>query len=196
MDTLFLLGRLRSIANRSSPYCCKVEPLGNFNIIQISLLYLWETSESEVAQSCPTLCDSMDGSLPVIFQALVLEWVAISFSRGSSRPRDRTRVSCIIDRRFTSEPNKNSLKIGRHSCPSELLFLHKWRQKGIGYLHQLKYKRMHCMNRLHKEFASRGNGFSQPMRVRNSKVLRDYSVAYCLEVLDKSLPLAIRLSYQ
>ena len=52
------------------------------------------------------------------------------------------------------------------------------------------------MNQLHKEFASRVNGFSQPMRVRNSKVLRDYSVAYCLEVLDKSLPLAIRLSYQ
>ena len=46
-------------------------------------------------QLCLTLCDSMDcnGSLPSfsvhgIFQARVLEWVAISFSRGSSRPRD------------------------------------------------------------------------------------------------------------
>ena len=63
-------------------------------------------SESEVAQSCPTLCDPMDCSLPGssvhgIFQAIVLEWVAISFSRGSSWPRDRTRVSCIVDRRFT-----------------------------------------------------------------------------------------------
>ena len=50
-------------------------------------------SESEVAQSCPTLCDSMDCSLlgssvHEILQARVLEWVAISFSRGSSRPRD------------------------------------------------------------------------------------------------------------
>ena len=36
-----------------------------------------------------------------ILQARVLEWVAISFSRGSSRPRDRTRVCCIADRRFT-----------------------------------------------------------------------------------------------
>ena len=49
--------------------------------------------ESEVTQSCPTLCDPMDCSLPGssihgIFQARVLEWVAISFSRGSSRPRD------------------------------------------------------------------------------------------------------------
>ena len=48
-------------------------------------------SDNEVAQSCPTLCDPMDYSLPCssihgIFQARVLEWVAISFSRGSSRP--------------------------------------------------------------------------------------------------------------
>ena len=36
-----------------------------------------------------------------IFQARVLEWVAISCSRGSSRPRDRTWVSCIVGRCFT-----------------------------------------------------------------------------------------------
>ena len=36
-----------------------------------------------------------------IFQAIVLEWAAISFSRGSSRHMDRTRVSCIVDRHFT-----------------------------------------------------------------------------------------------
>ena len=46
-------------------------------------------SESEVAQSCPTLCDPMDYSPPGssvhgIFQARTLEWVTISFSRGSS----------------------------------------------------------------------------------------------------------------
>ena len=63
-------------------------------------------SESEVAQSCPTLCDPVDFSLPRssihgIFQARVLEWVAISFSRGSSQPRDRTRVSRIVGRCFT-----------------------------------------------------------------------------------------------
>ena len=61
---------------------------------------------SEVNQSCPTLCDPMDCSLPGssvhwIFQARVLEWVVISFSRGSSQPRDWTRVSCIVSRRFT-----------------------------------------------------------------------------------------------
>ena len=52
----------------------------------------------EVAQSCPTLCGPIDCSPPEssvhgIFQARVLEWVAISFSRGSSRPRDQTQVS-------------------------------------------------------------------------------------------------------
>ena len=62
--------------------------------------------KSEVAQSCPILCDPMDCSLPGssvhgIFQARVLEWVAISFSRGSSWPRDWTWVSCIAGRRFT-----------------------------------------------------------------------------------------------
>ena len=39
-------------------------------------------------------------SPPGISQAGVLEWVAISFSRGSSRPRDQTQVSCIPGRRF------------------------------------------------------------------------------------------------
>ena len=63
-------------------------------------------SYSEVAQLCPTLCDPVDCSLPGssvhgIFQAIVLEWIAIFFSRGSPQPRDRTRVSRIVDRRFT-----------------------------------------------------------------------------------------------
>ena len=48
----------------------------------------------------------MDCSLPGssvhgIFQAIVLEWIAISFSRGSSQLRDQTRVSRIVDRHFT-----------------------------------------------------------------------------------------------
>ena len=53
-----------------------------------------------VAQSCLTLCDPMDCSLPGssvhrIFQAKMLEWVAISFSSRSSQARDQTLVSCI-----------------------------------------------------------------------------------------------------
>ena len=56
-------------------------------------------------KSCPTPCDPMDCSLPGsslhgILQARVLEWVAISFSRGSSWPRDQTQVSRIPGRHF------------------------------------------------------------------------------------------------
>ena len=56
--------------------------------------------ESEVAQSCPTLCDPMDCSLsgsPAhgILQARVREWIAISFSRGSSQARNRTRSPAL-----------------------------------------------------------------------------------------------------
>ena len=52
-----------------------------------------EYTESEVTQSCPTLCDPMDCSLPGspvhgIFQTRILEWIAISFSRESSWPRN------------------------------------------------------------------------------------------------------------
>ena len=53
-----------------------------------------------VAQLCLTLCNLMDAS-PLgssvygILQARILEWVAISFSRGSSQPMDQTWVSCI-----------------------------------------------------------------------------------------------------
>ena len=59
-----------------------------------------------VAQLCPTLCDPMDCSLPGssvhgILQGRILEWIAISFSRGSSQSRDRTQVSCIAGRFFT-----------------------------------------------------------------------------------------------
>ena len=67
-------------------------------------------SESELAQSCKTPSDPMDRSLPGssvhgIFQAGILEWVAISSSSGSSHPRDRTHnIPCIAGRFFTAKP--------------------------------------------------------------------------------------------
>ena len=65
-----------------------------------------KAKQSEVSQLCPTLCDPMDCSLPCssihgIFQARVLEWVAISFSRGSSLPRDWTLVFHTVGKCFT-----------------------------------------------------------------------------------------------
>ena len=69
---------------------------------------VWK-SESEVAQSCLTLCNPMDCSLARssvhgILQARILEWVSISFSRGSSQARDWTRVSALQADTLTSEP--------------------------------------------------------------------------------------------
>ena len=56
-------------------------------------------------QSCLTVCDPMDHSLPGSFvhgilKARILEWVAIPFSSGTSQPRDQTPVSCIAGRFF------------------------------------------------------------------------------------------------
>ena len=70
-----------------------------------NIIQLWKT-ESEVVQSRLTLCDPMDCNLPGssihgIFQARILEWGAISFSRRSSWPRDWTLVSRIVGKRFT-----------------------------------------------------------------------------------------------
>ena len=69
-------------------------------------LKFFETCCCSITKSCPTLCDPMDcsllgSSLQGILQARILEWVAISFSRGSSWPGDQTHVSCIVGGCFT-----------------------------------------------------------------------------------------------
>ena len=69
-----------------------------------------QSNEREVhayAQSCPTLCDPMNcnppgSSVHGILQARILEWVAVASSRGSTLLRDRTQVSRIAGRFFTS----------------------------------------------------------------------------------------------
>ena len=73
----------------------------------------WEMVKDREAQThkhstklCPTLCDPMDCSLPRsvhgILQARILEWVAISFFRGTYWPRDQTQVFCTAGRCFTN----------------------------------------------------------------------------------------------
>ena len=82
-------------ASASVGYYCSAKGL-TYNVLVLTQLYL-------------TLCDPMDCSPPDssvhrIFQARILEWVAISYSRGSSQPRDRTHVFCVfcISRRILS----------------------------------------------------------------------------------------------
>ena len=93
-----------------------------------------------VAQLCLTLCNPMDRSSPGssvcgVFQARILEWVAVSFSRGSSPPRDRTPISslscidcvkCSASRRASSD-----LGVTQYLCKGGML------QMGPGCLYWL-----------------------------------------------------------
>ena len=101
---------------------------GEFCVILALLHYL--------TQSCPTLCDPTDCSPPGfsvhgIFQARILEWVAVFFSRGSSQPRDRTQVSCIAGKHFNALSHQWSTLLV-HS--NSLLF---WKMEGV--LHNSTY---------------------------------------------------------
>ena len=125
-----------------------------------------------VTKSCLTLCDPMDfltlcdpmdfsppgSSVLGIFQMRILEWIAISFSRGSSQPRDQTWIPCIAGRFFTAEaPGKEAIWI---ADPSYLLksclaviqivfwslitetfkFIPHLAEKGVLWVHILKYQ--------------------------------------------------------
>ena len=88
--------------------------------VKFTYIYIWHLNhlkhltfpQNEVkwSESCSVMsdsCDPMDSSLPGSsvhgnLQARILEWVAISFSRASSQPRNRTQVSCIAGRFFTN----------------------------------------------------------------------------------------------
>ena len=81
----------------------------SINILILIKCYIYICS---VAQTCTILCNPMDDGLTSssvhgILQARVLEQVAISISRGSSWPRDRTHVSCLADGFFSTEPPGN-----------------------------------------------------------------------------------------
>ena len=79
------------------------------------------------AQSCLTLCDSIDCSLLGssvlgVSPARILEWVAISSSRGSSRPRDQicvSRVSCIVGRHYHLSHQGSPKKMSYHHSIDE-----------------------------------------------------------------------------
>ena len=84
----------------------KKKKKGRGTKVTIQLLLWW----CLVTQLCPTLCDPMGcslsgSSIQRIFQARILECAAISFSRGTSQPRDQIQVSCIAGRFFTDWAN-------------------------------------------------------------------------------------------
>ena len=99
---------IHSTQKSSSWVVTRFIPWGRFYILRVPLLnansrgcgwghkIIWLESERKWSHSVVS-----GSSVHGIFQAIVLEWIAISFSRGSSQPRDRTWVSRIVDRRFT-----------------------------------------------------------------------------------------------
>ena len=103
---------------------------------EISLVHThWNVieSESNIAQLCLTPCDPMDCSLPGssidgIFQARILEWVAISFSRRSSWPRDWTQISHIVGRHFIIWATREVIckKMEIKSLPTFKYFIHQY----------------------------------------------------------------------
>ena len=105
--------------------------------------------ESEVAQLCPPLCDSVDCSPPGssihgILQARVLRWVSIPFSRGSSQSRDWTQVSRIVGRRFNlwaTREAPNMMNISRRREGQRRLACHSpWGYKESETTEQLHTK--------------------------------------------------------
>ena len=81
----------------------------------LDLSYIYVTFHNKmkvkVSQSCLTLCNSMDCTVHGNLQARILEWGAIPFSRRSSKPRDRTQVSCIASRFFTSWATRETVQL-------------------------------------------------------------------------------------
>ena len=79
----------------------------------------------------------MDSSLPGssvhgISQARLLGWVTISFSRGSSHPRDQTQVPWLAGRFFTTEPPGKPLSFNVYLLIEEIVFLLK--DMGLSHL--------------------------------------------------------------
>ena len=113
-----------------------------------------------VVQSCLILCDAMDCSLPGFFvhgisQARILEWVAISFSRGPSWPKGWTQVSCISDRFFTTELPGKPLNM---LLPSE----YKWNLQNVPEI----FSKLAVLSKVWKEEVFEGfckiNAWMQP----------------------------------
>ena len=113
-------------------------------------------------QSCPTLCHSMGCSLPGtsvlgILQAGILEWVAVPFSRGSSRPRDWTRVSCISC-------------IGRWSVVSTFWLL--WIMRQSTWVHKYLFERVfNSFGHLSRSGIARSYGTSMFIFLRNHQTV-------------------------
>ena len=90
-----------------------------------------------VIQSYPTLCDPVNcapGSfIHGILQVRILEWVAISFSRGSTQPRDRTLASCIASKFFTVRGTREASNTHKGGSKKIKKKKSAWQCRGCGF---------------------------------------------------------------
>ena len=94
-----------------------------------------------VTQSCLTLCNPKDYTFHGILQARILEWVAISFTRGSSQPRDRTKSPTLQVDSLPAEPPGKPKNTGAGGL--SLL-------QGIFLTQELNWGLLHCRQILYQ----------------------------------------------
>ena len=126
------------------------------NIVVFSyFLFLVSVLKVKVAQSCPTFCDPMDYTVHEIFQARILEWVALPFPKRSSQPRTPTLQ---VDSLPAEPPGKP-----KNTGVSSLSLL-----QGIFPTQELNQGLLHCWRRKWQPTPVRLPGKSQSRRVRHN----------------------------
>ena len=106
----------------------------------------------------------MDYTVHGILQARILEWVAVSFSRGSSQPRDRTQVSHIAGRFFTSGATGKPKNTGAGSLSLlQWIFLTQELKQGVLHCRRILYQLIYQGNP-QKKWDSNAEGINQRTR--------------------------------
>ena len=118
-----------NFAISNKPLKSWVHVLFLFMFSEFIISCMYQSVEVLITQSCSTLCNTMDYSLPGsevhgILQARILEWIAISSSRELSQPWDQIQVSCIAGRFFTLWATREAHNSVCHSGMSNSLQPH------------------------------------------------------------------------
>ena len=111
----FLMGSRGRKRGKKEERLWLILALSAWQITEIFSIWWWWFSHQIVSDSWNAMdCSLPDSFVHGILQARILEWVAISFSRGSSQPRDRSQVSCIAGRFFTNWATREALSQFTH----------------------------------------------------------------------------------